>query len=116
MADSRSSVGGTVLSMIACLFGAAIQLSFEAIVPEGPTNSSVGSANLPGTGKEGAMARTITFLGSFPVTINPPMSTLSPVCTSIRVEMLSNCEADGGVPPATVTLPTMLQQAPCGRQ
>ena len=35
------------------------------------------------------MARTITFFGCVPVTMNPPMSTLSPVSTRKRVEMFS---------------------------
>ena len=38
--------------------------------------------------REGPMARRMTFLGWVPVMIKPPMSTLSPVCTDRRVEML----------------------------
>src|SRR5437660_481252 len=37
------------------------------------------------------MARIITLLGVVPCTINPPIITLSPVCTKERVEMLPSC-------------------------
>ncbi len=40
------------------------------------------------TFNEGPIARTITFFGCVPVTMNPPMSTLSPPSTRRRVEIL----------------------------
>src|SRR5450432_3846277 len=47
----------------------------------------MGSASAPGESSEGPMARTITFFGCVPVTMNPPMSAFSPVSTRRRVEM-----------------------------
>src|SRR6476660_6001001 len=41
------------------------------------------------------MARRITFLGPFPVMVNPPIITFSPMSTFPRVETLRTC--DGGV-------------------
>ena len=41
------------------------------------------------------MARMSSFFGAFPVTIKPPMSTLSPASTRIRVEMLTSLAALG---------------------
>ena len=38
------------------------------------------------------MARIITLLGSVPATMNPPIITLSPVCTKARVLMLPSIE------------------------
>ena len=69
------------------------------------------------------MARTITFFGCVPVTMNPPMSTLSPVSTRRRVEMLARTvgsrskstfqPADGArIAPASST--TYRRQAPFG--
>src|SRR5437016_9416065 len=43
------------------------------------------------------MARIITLFGSVPCTINPPIITLSPVCTKERVEMLPSRAVDVGV-------------------
>jgi hypothetical protein len=43
------------------------------------------------------MARIITRLGSVPCTINPPIITLSPVCTKERVEMLPSRAIGVGV-------------------
>src|SRR5436309_2996427 len=40
------------------------------------------------------MARIITLFGSVPCTINPPIITLSPVCTKARVLMLPRCASD----------------------
>src|SRR5215211_8779385 len=91
MADSRLFVGGMVLSIIACRSGEDIQLSFELIrTPPGPRNSRVGSASLPGTVREGPIARTITFFGCVPVTMKPPMSTLSLVSARRRVEIFKS--------------------------
>ena len=47
------------------------------------------------------MARMITFFGPLPVTMKPPMPTLSPVRTRMRVEKLTACA--GGLTPG-VTL------------
>src|SRR5437870_2609007 len=43
------------------------------------------------------MARIITLFGSVPCTINPPIITLSPVCTKERVEMLPSRAVGVGV-------------------
>src|SRR6266566_1810477 len=43
------------------------------------------------------MARIITLFGSVPCTINPPIITLSPVCTNARVEMLPSRATGVGV-------------------
>ena len=43
------------------------------------------------------MARTITLLDAFPVTIKPPISALSPVRTRNRVEMLRSFVVAAGV-------------------
>src|SRR5438874_2410191 len=43
------------------------------------------------------MARIITLFGSVPCTINPPIITLSPVCTNARVEMLPSRAIGVGV-------------------
>src|SRR6266446_4823319 len=43
------------------------------------------------------MARIITLFGSVPCTINPPIITLSPVCTKARVEMLPSRAVGIGV-------------------
>ena len=60
--------------------------------PAGPCSSSIGSASALGTPKpvrEGPMARISTCLETLPVTMKPPMPTLSPVSTRIRVERLT---------------------------
>src|SRR5437763_883934 len=43
------------------------------------------------------MARMITLFGSVPCTINPPIITLSPICTKERVEMLPSRAIGVGV-------------------
>src|SRR5664279_4355180 len=43
------------------------------------------------------MARTMTRLGATPVTMNPPMPTLSPPSTCMRLEKLTGCA--GGLTP-----------------
>src|SRR6266550_878398 len=85
------------------------QLSLEAISAPVPScSSNVGSANalgmLYGGGmSSGPMARTITLFASVPWMMNPPIITLSPVCTKQRVLMLPNCDAGmGGVLVAAV--------------
>ena len=42
------------------------------------------------------MARTMTLFGWVPVTMNPPMSTLSPVSTRRRVEIFPRAVDPGG--------------------
>src|SRR4029079_9801028 len=42
------------------------------------------------------MARIITRFVWLPWTMNPPIITLSPVCTKARVEMLPSCASTGG--------------------
>src|SRR5947209_11795606 len=59
-------------------------------------SSRTGSARLPATGKEGPIARTITFFCCVPVTIKPPINTLSPVSTRRRVEILASRVDDAG--------------------
>ena len=71
--------------------------------PAGPWKSSVGfsSQSCPRpAASEGPIARTITFFGCGPVTMNPPMSTLSPVSTRRRVEMLRGLVAGGAAVPS----------------
>src|SRR5438874_2136268 len=65
------------------------------VAPVESCNSSNGSSSTPATfctSSEGPSARRTTSFASVPVTINPPMSTLSPVPTFARVDMLSCCE------------------------
>src|ERR1043166_3519403 len=98
MADSRLSVGAIPLAMMsASCAGSSLQLSSVTVTNGlGPWNSSTGSASASGTPKpvrEGPMARRSTCLGPVPVMINPPMPTLAPVCTRIRVERLRACAA-----------------------
>ena len=45
--------------------------------------------------REGAIARIAIFLGLVPLMIKPPISTLSPVPTIIRVETLAKLFGDG---------------------
>ena len=66
------------------------------IAPEESCSSRKGFSNTPVRGSDGPMARTITFFGWVPVTIKPPMSTLSPVSTKVRVEMLPKIVGPGG--------------------
>ncbi len=104
MAASRSFVGGTWLAMMSASW-LLRQLSFVAMEPPGPTNSRFGSASLPATGREGPMARTMTRFGWVPVTMKPPIKTLSPVSTRRRVEMLPRVAGVGvGAPPVMVKL------------
>ena len=77
--------------MIACLLVPSCQLSFEAMVVVSSCNSRVGSASAPGNGNDGPIARTITFFACVPVTINPPINTLSAVPTLSRVEIFPSC-------------------------
>ena len=109
-------------------------------------NSNVGFANTLGTPNgvsSGPMARRITVFDAAPSTIKPPIITLSAVCTKLRVLMLLSMAVGGvplgvgvvvglgvgvavglgvgvglggGVEFTTVTVPTILQQAPCGVQ
>src|SRR6266481_9421137 len=78
------------------------QLSLEPIKAPVPScSSNVGSANalriLYGGGiSSGPMARIITVFGPVPCTMNPPIITLSPVCTKPRVLTLPSM-ASGGV-------------------
>src|ERR1700730_921380 len=45
----------------------------------------------------GPIARIITCFGMLPVMMKPPMPTLSPVCTRIRVERLITFDVDVGL-------------------
>src|ERR1700740_2433435 len=58
-------------------------------MPEESRNSRTGSASASGKNDEsvGPIARTIIFFGCVPVTMKPPINTLSPVSTRKRVEM-----------------------------
>src|SRR5206468_1447384 len=77
------------------------QLSLEPIKAPVPScSSNVGSANGFGTPywpSSGPMARMITLFVPVPWTMNPPIITLSPVCTKARVEMLPSCAGGVGV-------------------
>src|SRR5205814_8946312 len=79
----------------------SLQLSFVIVTNElGPCSSSTGSASalgIPNWVNEGPMARRSTCFGALPVMINPPMPTLCPVWTRIRVERLSACAAGVGL-------------------
>src|SRR5947209_511881 len=98
MADSNGLLGGMVLSMMACLFGLSIQLSFVSrSAPEASCSSRMGLASLPASANDGPIARTMTFLFWFPVTIKPAIKTLSPVPTGKRVEMLASTVGGAGV-------------------
>src|SRR5947207_910660 len=64
------------------------------VKPGGPCNSITGSASGLGTPKlanEGPIPRRSTCLGALPVMMNPPMATLLPVRTRMRVERLRAC-------------------------
>src|SRR6266446_6165270 len=103
MADSKSLVGARPLTMIrASCAGSSLQLSSVIVVnPAGPCSSSTGSASASGTPdcvNEGPIARRIRCLGPVPVMMNPPMPTLSPVWTRVRVERFRGCAAGVGVP------------------
>src|SRR6266478_873456 len=66
------------------------QLSFDRIrAPEESRNSRTGLASASGKNEEsdGPTARTIIFFGCVPLTMKPPINTLSPVSTRKRVEM-----------------------------
>src|SRR5436190_22647220 len=92
MADSKSLLGGIVLSMIACLSAGLefFQSSFAfKRAPDEFRSSSVGLASLPGIVSDGPIARMITFFGCVPVTMKPPIKVLSPVSTFSRVEILA---------------------------
>src|SRR5213593_2967254 len=77
------------------------QSSLEAIKAPVPScSSSVGSCNGSGTPywpSSGPMARMITLFVPVPCTMNPPIITLSPVCTKARVEMLPSLAGGVGV-------------------
>src|SRR5882757_8688746 len=112
------------------------QSSLEPIKAPVPSCSSkVGLANTLGTPNgmsSGPMARIMTVFGAVPWTIKPPIITLSPVWTKLRVLMLPSIDAGVGVAEGvavgmgvglgvgdaltTVTVPTMLQHPPCGVQ
>src|ERR1700675_2165531 len=100
IADSRLLVGGSPVAWISCSW-VSLQLSLMIVAkPAGPCSSSTGSASGSGTpkaDKEGPMARTITRLGALPVTMKPPMPTLAPVWTSMRVDRFTVCAAGIGV-------------------
>ena len=78
----------------------SFQLLFVTTTLVGSCSSRIGSARAPATGgfavdREGPMARKRIFFGWVPVTIKPPMRTLSPVRTLRRVEMLSEASSGG---------------------
>src|SRR5437763_958232 len=63
-------------------------------------SSSVGSRSgsvTPKSAREGPMPRMTMRLFALPSTMKPVMSTLSPVSTRIRVEILARCDSDLGV-------------------
>src|SRR5947209_2778576 len=78
-------------SMIACLFGLSVQLSFDSSnAPEPSCNSRTGSARGPGTGSDGPRAMTATVFSWLPVIMKPAKRALSPVSTGRRVETLAS--------------------------
>src|SRR5688572_7544702 len=76
------------------LCGLSFQLSFDVIkAPFEPRNSRNGSVSTVAAGtfelaSEGPRPRTTTGLLAFPVMMNPPINTLSPISTRRRVEIL----------------------------
>src|SRR5205085_1922772 len=73
------------------------QLSFSRMSePSEARNCRTGSRRAAGRlfWREGPIARTITFFGMLPVTMNPPIMALSPFSMRPRVAMLSG--RDGG--------------------
>src|SRR5436190_24301334 len=102
MADSRLLLGGIPVAMIASsCTGSSLQLSLVMVTnPPGPCSSITGSANALATPtwvSEGPMARRSKCLGALPVMMRPPMPTLAPVRTFMRVERFWACAgvADG---------------------
>src|ERR1041384_705336 len=75
--------------------GGSCQLSFWPIMVCPENSCSSGFAKAPGTKNgapfiEGPRALTRTVAGELPSMINPPIITLSPLWTKLRVEMLLN--------------------------
>jgi hypothetical protein len=91
---SRSSPGWKTLPSIWPRCGLSFQLSFAVIrEPLDPRNSSTGSlrtlfAGMPALASDGPIPRKITGLDAFPLMMNPPIITRSPVSTRKRVEIL----------------------------
>src|SRR5215212_6111194 len=100
MADSASLVGASPVAAIAACW-VSFQLSLITVVnPAGPCSSITGSASTsvsPLWIKEGPIPRTITCLEALPVMMKPPMPTLSPTETRMRVERLTACVINPGV-------------------
>src|SRR5215210_1647185 len=100
MADSASLVGASPVAAIAACC-VSFQLSLMTVVnPAGPCSSITGSASTsvsPLWIKEGPIPRTITCLEALPVMMKPPMPTLSPTDTRMRVERLTACVINPGV-------------------
>src|SRR5690349_5610587 len=74
-------------------FGESCQLLFCAITVSPENSCKNGLARVPGTENgnpaiDGPRERTRTLLGTEPSIINPPIITLFPVSTRLRVEML----------------------------
>src|SRR4051812_28323944 len=86
MADSKSLLGGMPVAVISAACLSFQLLSIASSVVSARCSSSTGSANAPLTGKLGPRPRNKTFLLSVPTTINPPISTLSPLPTCLRVD------------------------------
>src|SRR6266702_3148826 len=109
IADSLGSPGASPLLIISWTWSWVImppmmvvcQLSLRPIKAPVPSCSSrVGSCNGSGTPywlSSGPMARMITLFVPVPWTINPPIITLSPVCTKLRVLMLPSVVGGVGV-------------------
>ena len=93
MADSARLAGVSPLDSTTKWFGSDCQLSLVAMrVREELYTLRTGSLSTPESPKplsDGPSARSTIVLGSVPVTIKPPITTLSPVETSPRVERLS---------------------------
>src|SRR5213079_1197288 len=79
--------------------GLSCQLSFwKSNAPLPSRSSRIGSAStslMPELTSDGPMPRTATSLGALPVMMNPPIITLSPISTRIRVEILSAWDGEG---------------------
>src|SRR6476620_4855871 len=93
MADSNGLAGANPLDSTTTWLGSDCQLSLIATrLPEESYTLRTGSASTPESPKPlsvGPSARSTIHLGWLPVTIKPPIRTLSPPDTSPRVERLS---------------------------
>src|SRR3954470_3569727 len=97
MADSNSLLGGMPVALISAAWRSFQLLSVASNVVSARCSSSTGSAKAPATGRLGPSPRSSTFLFSEPTTINPPINTLSPLPTCLRVDKFNSWLGGVGV-------------------